>query len=260
MNKIKNRLVNFLFLGLSCVPISAFALPQYQLCSKQQKVQLIKQFSLKQIQSSEEYPSYSSCVVLNAQQKLIAISNPIHTESDYADYDLNLYLIDTQKQQILKKYKESQSTASDAAHFENMQFDTNPFSTSNAKQLIGLRFQHGHLGSDSFTIKELKLFELDTQNNMRLVLDSFRTDFEGETRPHFKCQDGLYTNSKVLLIPQQSTTNGLNDFKIKETVFRQEPNENSCKVKKINKSKTHYMRFDGKKYDFKHLNFLDYGI
>ncbi len=252
--------MNVYILGLSCVPISAFALPQYQLCSEQQTQQLIKQFSLKQIQSSEEYPSYSSCLTLNAQQKLIAISNPVHTQSDYADYDLNLYLIDAQKQQILKKYKESQSTASDGAHFENMQFDSNPFSISNAKQLIGLRFQHGHLGSDSFTIKELKLFELDTQNNMRLVLSNFRTDFEGGTRPNSKCQDSLYTNSKVLLIPQKSTTNGLNDFKIKENVFRQEPNKNSCKVKKINQSKIHYMRFDGKKYRFEHLNFLDYGI
>ena len=252
--------MNFLFLGLSCIPTSAFALPQYQLCSQQQKLQLIKQFSLKQILNNEEYPSYSSCVALNAQQKLIAISNPLHTESDYADYDLSLYLIDNQNQRILKKYKDIHSIDSDAAHFENMQFDSNPFSTSNAKQLIGLRFQHGHLGSDSFTIKELTLFELDTKNNIRKVLGGFRTDFEGGTRPNFKCQDGLYTHSKVLLIPQQSTTNGMNDFKIKESVFRQEPNENSCKVKKINRSKTHYMRFDGKKYDFKHLNFLDYGI
>ena len=42
--------------------------------------------------------------------------------------------------------------------------------------------------------------------------------------------------------------------------FREETNKKTCKLNKTNQSKTHYMRFNGKKYDFKHLNFLDYGI
>ena len=234
----------------------------YSLCSEQRTADLILKFKLSPQSVHESYPSYTSCIVLADQKQLLAITQPVDIQEEgSADYDLNLYLIDPAGHQIIKHYTETYSTSSDAHIFEGIQFDPNAYSRSEHHQMVGLSYQHGHLGGDSYTLKELKLFELNAHHDIRLVLNNFRTDFEGGSRPYSQCDGGgMYTRSKILLIPQNTLSHGLNDFKLKETVDREETDPNTCKVHKTTQHKTHQLQFNGEKYLFEHLDFLDFGI
>ncbi|WP_234623011.1 hypothetical protein [Acinetobacter guillouiae] len=73
----------------------------YSNCSETQTQQLIQKFNLNTQQNLDvRYPVFQTCLTISKHQQIIAISNPVAMQSDFADYDLNLYLIDTHLQKF----------------------------------------------------------------------------------------------------------------------------------------------------------------
>ncbi|MEK7739567.1 MAG: hypothetical protein AAB326_06000, partial [Pseudomonadota bacterium] len=58
----------------------------------------------------------------------------------------------------------------------------------------------------------------------------------------------------------KQNSHGLADIQLTEKTERITLNEKNCSTHRIVKRQRHIMKFDGKKYRFEHLNFLDFGI
>jgi hypothetical protein len=179
-------------------------------------------------------------------------------QSDFADYDLNLYLIDTSSSKILNHYTYPKTISSDASQFENLKFDINPYSKTPHTHVIGLALTYGHLGIIDYTIREIKLFKISNQQ-MQLVLDRFRTNYSASERPSI-CENNAQTETQILLHPLKQQSHGLADIQLTEKSERITLDEKNCKTHRIVKKQSHIMKFDGKKYRFKQLKFLDFGI
>nr|WP_234623010.1 hypothetical protein [Acinetobacter guillouiae] len=109
-----------------------------------------------------------------------------------------------------------------------------------------------------YTIRELKLFQINAAK-VQLVLDNFMTNFSGGNTPS-RCETDVQTETQILLNPLKQQSHGLADIQLTEKSERITLDEKNCKTHRIVKKQSHIMKFDGKKYRFKHLNFLDFGI
>ena len=231
----------------------------YSRCSETQTLQLIDKLKLiSPEQRDTRYPTFERCIKLDQNRQLIAISQPLHMPSGYADYDLNLYLIDTASSKILNHYTYPKTISSDASQFENLKFDINPYSKTPHTHVIGLALTYGHSGGMYYTIRELKLFQINAAK-VQLVLDNFMTNFSGGNTPS-RCETDVQTETQILLNPLKQQSHGLADIQLTEKSERITLDEKNCKTHRIVKKQSHIMKFDGKKYRFKHLNFLDFGI
>jgi len=231
----------------------------YSRCSETQTLQLIDKLKLiSPEQRDTRYPTFERCIKLDQNRQLIAISQPLHMPSGYADYDLNLYLIDNASEKILNHYHYPMKISSDNHQFENLKFDINPYSKTPHTHVIGLALTYGHLGRIDYTISEIKLFKISNQQ-MQLVLDKFMTNYSAGERPSL-CENNAQTETQILLHPLKQNSHGLADIQLTEKTERITLNEKNCSTHRIAKKQRHIMKFDGKKYRFEHLNFLDFGI
>jgi hypothetical protein len=231
----------------------------YSRCAETQSQQLIDKLKLiSQQQRDTRYPTFESCIKLDQNQQLVAISQPLHMPSGYADYNLDLYLIDNTSEKILNHYHYPMKISSDIGQYENLQFDIHRFSTDNATPVIGLALTYRHLGRIDITIREIKLFKI-TNHQLQLVLDKFMTNYSGNERPSM-CENNKQTETQILLHPLKQSSHGLADIQLTEKAERIELNEENCSTQRIMKKQRHIMKFDGKKYRFEHLKFLDFGI
>jgi len=251
---------------LYCMILLAFLYTQpthaqnfYSNCSETLTQQLIQKFNLNTQQNLDvRYPVFQTCLTISKHQQIIAISNPVAMQSDFADYDLNLYLIDTASSKILNHYTYPKTISSDTSQFENLKFDINPYSKTPHTHVIGLALTYGHSGGMYYTIRELKLFQINAAK-VQLVLDNFMTNFSGGNTPS-RCETDVQTETQILLNPLKQQSHGLADIQLTEKSERITLDEKNCKTHRIVKKQNHIMKFDGKKYHFKHLNFLDFGI
>ncbi|WP_303577046.1 hypothetical protein [Acinetobacter guillouiae] len=251
---------------LYCMILLAFLYTQpthaqnlYSNCSETLTQQLIQKFNLNTQQNLDaRYPVFQTCLTISKHQQIIAISNPVAMQSDFADYDLNLYLIDTASSKILNHYTYPKTISADASQFENLKFDINPYAKTPHTHVIGLALTYGHLGRIDYTIREIKLFKISNQQ-MQLVLDKFMTNYSAGERPSL-CENNAQTETQILLNPLKQQNHGLADIQLTEKSERITLDEKNCKTHRIVKKQSHIMKFDGKKYRFKHLNFLDFGI
>ena len=247
---------------LSIFSSYVLAAPKYQLCTDQQTQKLIHQFKLNIIKEKDSYNTYTSCLNLNKNQQIIAISQPIivNKNEGYAEYDLQLYLIDAYTHQILHHYIDQIGLGSDAAVLNQIKFDINAYSTVKDKNMIGLKIFHEHLGEMSFNFQNLYLFNISKKQGIQLILENFMTNFQGNNRPSTCDGKGISTQYQVYITPTTTLSYGLNDLILKENLNRQETQTKNCKTKTIKKQRSHHLKFNGKQYQFQHLEFLDYGI
>jgi hypothetical protein len=251
-------LYRMILITFSCIQ-STHAQDVYSRCTEPQTKQLIQKFNLNTQQNLDPlYPVFQTCLTIRKHQQIIAISNPVPMQSGFADYNLNLYLIDPASSKILNHYTYPKIISSDAGQFENLKFDIHHFSTDNATPVIGLALTYGHLGRIYYTIREIKLFKISNQQ-MQLVLDKFMTNYSAGERPSI-CENNAQTETQILLHPLKQNSHGLADIQLTEKTERITLNEKNCSTQRIVKKQRHIMKFDGKKYRFEHLNFLDFGI
>ncbi len=231
----------------------------YSRCSQTQTQQLLDQLNLISSQHSDtRYPTFETCIELDQNLQLIAVSQPLPLSSGYPDYDLNLYLIDNTSEKILNHYHYPMTITSDIGQYENLQFDIHHFSTDYATPVIGLALTYKHLGRIDITIREIKLFKIDNRQ-LQLVLDKFMTNYSGSERPSM-CENNQQIEAQILLHPLKQNSHGLADIQLTEKTERITLDEKNCSTHRIVKKQRHIMKFDGKEYRFKHLKFLDFGI
>lgn len=231
----------------------------YSRCSETQTQQLVNKLkAISPQQKDTRYPTFESCINLDQNRQLIAMSQPIHMPSGYADYNLDLYLIDNTSEKILNHYHYPMKITSDIGQYENLQFDIHRFSTDNATPVIGLALTHRHLGRTDITIREIKFFKINN-HQLHLVLDKFMTNYSASERPSM-CENNKQIETQILLHPLKQNSHGLADLQLTEKTERITLDEKNCSTQRIVKKQRHIMKFDGKTYRFKHLKFLDVGI
>lgn len=231
----------------------------YSQCTETQTQQLLDQFKLISPQHNyTRYPTFETCIKLDQNQQFIAISQPRHMPSGYADYSLDLYLIDNTSEKILNHYHYPMKISSDIVQFENLQFDIHHFSTDNATPVIGLTLTYKHLGRIDITTREIKLFKINN-HQLQLVLDQFMTNYSASERPSM-CENNKQIETQILLHRLNQNSHGLADIQLTEKTERITLDEKNCSTHRIVKKQRHIMKFDGKEYRFKHLKFLDFGI
>lgn len=237
----------------------------YTRCNADLEKQLIQQYKLiPQNRFTADTPSKTSCLDLDAAktQQILAVSNPISEDDQVQTFDLKLYYIDTLQQQLLHHYEYQDSINSDANVFEEIKLDINPYSTAKDAHVIGLAVQSGHLGGISHTQRELKLFKVSQKHPFQLILDNFLTDFQAAEHPLPSCPEAASSSLKRSLILLNSKSQGIQDIRIHEKLTRRFlVDEQSCRLKSINKQQNLIMKFNKQQYRFKQLKlYEDYGI
>ena len=231
----------------------------YQRCSESQQESLAEKFNLLTHQFDHlDAQTFKSCIILNNQKNIqpLAISQPISYQ-DYNDmeHDLNLYIIDSNKNKILNKYKDPISHTTDAERYDGVKIHSAKFSTLNNTHVVGIETGISHEGGFTYSHDNLSLFKINANYSIQPIFSGVGTHDYGYLRGG-SCISQNSASIQRIFILSKNTTNGLQDIILKETKKLNETNDQTCKSVERQFKQQQIIKFNGQKYKLEHDRLL----
>ncbi|AXY57051.1 hypothetical protein CDG60_11035 [Acinetobacter chinensis] len=237
------------------------AKPIYASCNTQQTIQLIQKFKLLSdlTLKHEEIENRFDCIQLNDSQILIATANMI--EMNQGNYQINLDLIDMNKQKLLMRYQHPQFFSEANGRFSSIKFDRAPYSNLAEQHVIGLKTHLYSIGEHSYNLDKFNLFRIiyssptAKNNKVQSVLRNINTQIQSNWRPMYGCDESTNDDIKSIFILRNTQNNQLQDILLKQTKKSVDTDE-ECKTTKVNKTQQQLLKFNGQSYQIDRTQLL----
>ena len=250
------NLKQVLYLFLASIMFSSptlHAKPIYISCDAQQSLQLIQKFHLLSdlTVKYEEIENRADCIQLNDSQVLIATANMIDAKQD--NYQINLDLIDINKQKLLMRYQHPQFVSEANGKFSSIKFDRTPYSNINNEKIIGLKTHLYNIGEHSYDLDKFNLFRIiyststAKNNKIQWVLKNLNNQIQSSWRPMYDCDESTSDEIKSIFILQNTQNHQLQNILLKQTKKSVDTDE-KCKTKRVNQTQQQLLKFNGESY------------
>ena len=250
------NLKQVLYLFLASIMFSSptlHAKPIYISCDAQQSLQLIQKFHLLSdlTVKYEEIENRADCIQLNDSQVLIATANMIDAKQD--NYQINLDLIDINKQKLLMRYQHPQFVSEANGKFSSIKFDRTPYSNINNEKIIGLKTHLYNIGEHSYDLDKFNLFRIiyststAKNNKIQWVLKNLNNQIQSSWRPMYDCDESTSDEIKSIFILQNTQNHQLQNILLKQTKKSVDTDE-KCKTIRVNKTQQQLLKFNGESY------------
>lgn len=233
----------------------------YISCDAQQTTQLIQKFKLlsELTLKHEEIENRSDCIQLNDSQVLIAIANMIEMNQD--NYQINLDLIDMNKQKLLMRYQHPQFVSGANGRFSSIKFDRVPYSNLAEQHVIGLKTHLYSIGEHSYNLDKFNLFRIiyssptAKNNKVQWILRNINTQIQSNWRPMYGCDESTNDDIKSIFVLQKSQNHQLQNILLKQSKKSVDTDE-ECKTIRVNKTQQQLLKFNSESYQIDRTQLL----
>ncbi len=187
-----------------------------------------------------------------APDKTIAVlmlAPKVKEEPDFTDYDVAVYVVDSQSGKILSSKYHPKAIMDDAIYTSHVAIDTARYQLAPQTRAFGVRFNHrGSSSVNPINIERLNLYRLqDRQLTLvlnNLTMDEFSGEWDGQCA-------GDFDETKRVLALGPLSHHGYRDLELQETAIHREAvkqGENCVDSQKTRVKTQTTLLFDGKRY------------
>lgn len=221
--------------------------------------ELAKPFAAKTTLNTE----LSTCKVWPyAPEKTIAVlmlEAKEQAEPDFTDYDVAVYVVDSQTGKVLASKYHPRAIMDDAIYTSSVSIDTARYQLSAESRAFGVRFNHrGSSSVNPINIERLNLYTVQEQQ-LSLVLNNLTMDELGGEWDG-QCA-GDFNETKRVLALGKLVHNGMQDLQIQTVETSEQPRmsgEDCVQNSKVVAKTRVELKFDGKAYPVAQDKLLDH--